>query len=513
MKTLTGVNIFKKQNGMNIVGQGGKIILFMLPSFIAALFVDSYFPRISALPESVRYLKPVGYFLLLPGLLLWGAAIVQLLTGFSKGKLVTTGAYGVVRNPIYSSVTFFILPAVALITSTWVYFVVSIFLYAGVMIFIGTEEQQLTQAFGKEYTDYLARVDRLVPFRNSGGHQVHTKLSAIVKALRLRYAIPFVFLLAAIFWWGIHPWVANWGSTTAERQAALPGDDLKPGRTGQSTQAITIDAPPAVIWQWLVQVGQDRAGFYTYTWLENLTGANIHNVDEIRPEWQHLAVGDGWRLLPPDYLGNVGKEAVMPVLMIDPGHALVIEMFGAYIIEPVDEHTSRLIVRGETGAASLLSTMIVDPVVFTMGKRMLLGLKARAEGRPEVPAALMAFAHLGWVADGITLAGLFVRQRRRRFWLALPVAAALPALLTSSDVQAALAAFLAVGITLLGFLVFGRSWWGPLIVIGPVVLLTLLLASEAYTAIGITFAVLLLAVLGATVIESDQNGRTTLRGA
>jgi len=157
--------IFKKQNEMSIVGQGGKIILFMLPSLIAAIWIHIELPQIAALPESVRFIKPVGYLLLLPGLILWGAAVMQLLTGFSKGKLVTSGAYGVVRNPIYSSVTFFILPAVALITLTWVYFVVSIFLYAGVMIFIGKEEKQLTNAFGKQYVDYLARVDRLVPFR------------------------------------------------------------------------------------------------------------------------------------------------------------------------------------------------------------------------------------------------------------------------------------------------------------------------------------------------------------
>ena len=159
------INIFKKQNGMNIVGQGGKIILFMLPSLIAAILVHVYFPQIAALPESLSFIQPVGYILLVPGLLLWGTAVVQLLTGFSKGKLVTTGAYRVVRNPIYSSVTFFILPAVALITLTWVYFVPSVFLYIGVMIFIGKEEEQLTKAFGKEYEDYLARVDRLVPFK------------------------------------------------------------------------------------------------------------------------------------------------------------------------------------------------------------------------------------------------------------------------------------------------------------------------------------------------------------
>ena len=160
------INILKKQNGMSIVGQGGKIILFMLPALIAAILVHTYLPQIAALPESISFIKPVGYLLLLPGLILWGTAVFQLMMGFSKGKLVTTGAYGVVRNPIYASVTFFVLPAVALLTLTWVYLVASVFLYVGVMNFIGTEEKQLTQAFGKEYEDYMARVDRLVPFKN-----------------------------------------------------------------------------------------------------------------------------------------------------------------------------------------------------------------------------------------------------------------------------------------------------------------------------------------------------------
>jgi protein-S-isoprenylcysteine O-methyltransferase Ste14 len=159
------LNVLKKQHGMNIIGQGGKIILFTLPALIAAIAAQVYLPQFAALPAGISFIQPVGYVLLIPGVILWGTAVIQLLTGFSKGKLVTTGAYGVVRNPIYSSVTFFVLPATALMTLTWVYFVASVFLYAGVMIFIGKEEEQLTQAFGKEYEDYIARVDRLVPFR------------------------------------------------------------------------------------------------------------------------------------------------------------------------------------------------------------------------------------------------------------------------------------------------------------------------------------------------------------
>jgi protein-S-isoprenylcysteine O-methyltransferase Ste14 len=159
------LNIFKKQYGMGVVGQGGKIILFTLPALIAAIMADTYAHSIAALPESVSFLHTVGYVWLAPGLVYWATAVIQLLVGFSKGKLVTTGAYGIARNPIYSSVTFFILPAASLITLTWVYLVVAAFLFTGVMIFIGVEERQLTSAFGKAYVEYMGKVDRLVPFK------------------------------------------------------------------------------------------------------------------------------------------------------------------------------------------------------------------------------------------------------------------------------------------------------------------------------------------------------------
>jgi hypothetical protein len=178
-------------------------------------------------------------------------------------------------------------------------------------------------------------------------------------------------------------------------------------------------------------------------------------------------------------------------------------MMGAHVIDPIDENTSRLLVRGESGSGNPILTMIVDPIAFTMERRMLLGLKARAEGRPDAPAALMAFAHLGWIAAGTTVAILFVIERRRRFWLVLPIVAGLPALLMGRDIQAALAAFIAVGIIVLGFLIYGRSCWGPLLIIASIVLLTLLLAPEAYIAIGLAFALLLL--VAGSVMVADHS--------
>jgi protein-S-isoprenylcysteine O-methyltransferase Ste14 len=107
----------------------------------------------------------VGDALFLSGFILWGVAVGQLMMGFPKGQLVTTGAYSIVRNPIYSSVTVFILPAVTFITMTWVYLVPAIFLYIGVMTFIGKEEEKLTEVFGSEYEEYITKVDRMIPFK------------------------------------------------------------------------------------------------------------------------------------------------------------------------------------------------------------------------------------------------------------------------------------------------------------------------------------------------------------
>lgn len=159
------IALFAKRNGMNLVGQGGKIALFTLPSLIAAVWAQASLRRFTALPDSAALLRPAGYALLAAGLLLWGTAVIQLLGGFSRGRLVTRGAYGIVRNPIYSSMALFVLPAVSLLTQSWAYFVPAAFLAAGVMIFIRKEEAQLARAFGKEYDDYRARVDRLFPLQ------------------------------------------------------------------------------------------------------------------------------------------------------------------------------------------------------------------------------------------------------------------------------------------------------------------------------------------------------------
>ena len=101
-----------------------------------------------------------------------------------------------------------------------------------------------------------------------------------------------------LFLW---PWMQTWGATEAEIEAVLPGDDIVANANLRSTKGITIQASPEVIYPWLLQIGVDRGGMYSYDWLENLFGLNVHTVDRIVPAYQKVQVGDFWRFTPDGF--------------------------------------------------------------------------------------------------------------------------------------------------------------------------------------------------------------------
>lgn len=109
----------------------------------------------------------------------------------------------------------------------------------------------------------------------------------------------------------VRPWIYTWGATEPEITAELPGDELVATDAPRTTRAVTIDAPIGAVWPWLVQIGEDRAGFYSYSLLERAVGAAIHNAKCIHPEWQDLAVGDTvW--LARRY-GDAGRQVVAAI--------------------------------------------------------------------------------------------------------------------------------------------------------------------------------------------------------
>jgi hypothetical protein len=185
-------------------------------------------------------------------------------------------------------------------------------------------------------------------------------------------------------------WRTRWGVTDQELNLALPGDPPKRSAAFEINHAVTIDAPPSTVWPWLAQLGQDRGGFYSYTELENIWGLRIRNAERIHREWQSRAVGDLVRAAPRDWLGGrFGENLGWKIALIDPERALVLEGWGAFVLEAIDEGRSRLFVRSQiTGPnipvwAAALSFITFEPIHFVMERRMLLGIKERAESHIE----------------------------------------------------------------------------------------------------------------------------------
>ncbi|MFQ5592996.1 MAG: hypothetical protein ACE5HA_02485 [Anaerolineae bacterium] len=192
----------------------------------------------------------------------------------------------------------------------------------------------------------------------------------------------------------IRPWHLRWGATDTEVNQPQPGDDLIPHPSTESTRSITINASATAIWPWLVQMGQGRGGLYSYDWIENLLGLDIHSADRIIPELQDLKVGDIVRFAPE---GGPG----MCVAAIEPNRALVLTAMDlstrrpvdrtnptylnftwSFILSEIDEQTTRLTIRGRGDARPRFLAvlyLLLEPAQFVMERKMLLGIKQRAE--------------------------------------------------------------------------------------------------------------------------------------
>jgi hypothetical protein len=178
----------------------------------------------------------------------------------------------------------------------------------------------------------------------------------------------------------VRRWSRSWGSTRVERREELPGDELVPRPGLRMTRAVTIEAPVAAAWPWLVQIGQDRAGFYSYSWLENLAGCGMVNADRVHPEWQDRAVGDVVPLHP---------SSGVRVARLEVDRCLVFP--GWYFnLVPLGADRTRLIARTRVprGIRSVAYACLVELPHFVMERKMLLGIKARVEAsaRPVTPA-------------------------------------------------------------------------------------------------------------------------------
>jgi uncharacterized protein YndB with AHSA1/START domain len=228
----------------------------------------------------------------------------------------------------------------------------------------------------------LTGLHRFLPAPAPGDHHVRHAFGVAVAAAFVLYVFG-----AAVLW----PLHRAWGSLPGEYAMSLPGDHPDRNPSLEIQHAVTVNAPPEAVWPWLVQLGQDRAGFYSYDWLERAFGADIRNVMEIRPEWQDRKPGELVRATQPGYLGGIFGDLGWTVRDVQPERALVLQNWGAFVLQPTPDGGTRFIIRTTVGDktiptwAAVVNMMTFELPHFIMERRMMLQIKRLAE-RPHAMA-------------------------------------------------------------------------------------------------------------------------------
>jgi hypothetical protein len=180
----------------------------------------------------------------------------------------------------------------------------------------------------------------------------------------------------------VRPWQLRWGAADEEVAAAMPGDEIVPRPSFNATRAITIAARPDAVWPWLVQLGFGRAGWYSYDLFDN---AAKPSARRILPEFQHPSLGD-WVPMA----SKINETTAFKITAIEPGESMLWEKpcsTWAWKLAPLDGgQKTRLVTRlrqyydwrGSPGNA-LLSFVLFEWGDFPMTRKLLLGVKARAE--------------------------------------------------------------------------------------------------------------------------------------
>ena len=194
----------------------------------------------------------------------------------------------------------------------------------------------------------------------------------------------------------LEQWISRWGADDEEITAVLPGDELVAADLPRTTRALTIDAPVEMVWPWLAQIGEDRGGFYSYSWLERAAGAHIHNANTVHAEWQNIRVGDTvWLARRYGYRARQVVAAVKAkshLVLMSPDDFRRVQRgekaSGAWTFCLRRQiGWTRLIVRSTGG---VVGHSLFDIPHFVMEQKMMRGIRDRAEqARRERTAAFI----------------------------------------------------------------------------------------------------------------------------
>jgi len=201
--------------------------------------------------------------------------------------------------------------------------------------------------------------------------------------MTLRRALLWLGALGAVYFRFLRGPILTWGATDDEAAATLPGDELLEDADGVATRAIDVDAPPSAVWPWLAQMGPaPRGGAYTYDWIENLLGLDMHSVERVLPEFQHPRVGDTIGL----GANRMRYERVEPERVLS-SRSEDGNWVWTFVLEERGDST-RLISRNRfrlRTLASRIGMLPLEPASLVMERKMLLGIKERAERLAREP--------------------------------------------------------------------------------------------------------------------------------
>jgi hypothetical protein len=192
----------------------------------------------------------------------------------------------------------------------------------------------------------------------------------------INYMLIIYALIALVYWIVIRPVHINWGATGKEIKRIMPADYLISPNRIVSTRAINIQAPKEDVWPWIAQTGQNKGGFNSYFWLENLFGAKMTNADYIVPLWQHPVPGD------TIYYGK--NQGYQTISLVKPNEYYSLGGWTFYL-QPIDNSSTRLIVRypsmevRQSPWASIYYYGLFEPLHFIMESGMMMGIKQKAE--------------------------------------------------------------------------------------------------------------------------------------
>lgn len=179
-----------------------------------------------------------------------------------------------------------------------------------------------------------------------------------------------------VYWIFIRPSHISWGASVAEQQMKFPADELISPNRVVTTRAISIKAPREKIWPWIAQTGQNRGGFSSYYWLENLFAAKMHNEDTIVPQWQNPQPGD------TIYYGE--GEGYELISLVKRNEYYSLGGWTLYL-DSIDTNYSRLIVRypsmevKQSRVTKAYYYSLFEPLHFVMESGMMMGIKKQAE--------------------------------------------------------------------------------------------------------------------------------------